>query len=798
MRMPRSTRTERTARAGLVLLLGIFVLGALLRRNHPGQVPLLDLWVFNAVYLVSVLLCLRYRSNRPGSVWAWRCVAAALLTTVLGNIYYTLITARMVDPPDFGVGDAFYLAAYPLSYIAVVLALRARVRRFLSSMWCDGVVTGLGVTAVVTAIPLGGLLTVTGTSTDKILADVAYPVADLLLLALLAAVAAVLGVHSDRTLVTAGAGLAVISGADVVYLVQSAAGTYAEGGLADSVQLLGVVLVAFGAGVRKQRGDAPAAETAAGVRPAIDPVAAGRMTGQIGHEDARVGWQVLALPAMATVSSVTLLAVSADGFPGGLARYLAGGSVLAALVRMFLTLREIRNLGDVHRQARTDDLTGLLNRRAFYEQCEQVVRTVAVHSPAALLILDLDRFKEINDSLGHAAGDELLVQVADRLRRHVRADDVLARLGGDEFAVLLPRTAERAALSLAAELGQALGDTFSLDTMSVHIETSIGVACAPVAATTRRELVRCADVAMYQAKTHRSGLVSYTAVDAEDSVERLRIIDELRRVIGLDARAGRLVVHLQPQILLASRGAASAAGVAGVAGVEALVRWDHPVRGLLRPASFLPAAQAAGLMGAVTDAVLDLSLAACRQWWDCGYQVPVSVNVSAANVHDQTLPAKVATALGRHGLPAPALVVELTEDTLMTDPGRARRVLEQLRLLGVKVSIDDYGTGYSSLAYLRNLPVDELKMDRAFTGGLVDDPAAAAIVRHTAQLAHALGLRLVAEGVEDCTTLEVIDRLGCDIAQGYHIARPMPADEMLAWLHRQTAPRPRAPLGSST
>jgi diguanylate cyclase (GGDEF)-like protein len=791
MRMPRSTGTEQTARAGLVLLLGIFLGSALLRRSHPGQVPLLDLWVFNAVYLLSVLLCLRYRSDRPGSVWAWRCVAAALLITVLGNVHYTLITARMVDPPDFGVGDAFYLAAYPLSYIAVVLALRARVRRFLSSMWCDGVVTGLGVAAVVTAIPLGGVLDVSRTSTDKILADLAYPVADLLLLALLAAVAAVLGVHSDRTLVTAGVGLAVISGADVVYLVQSAAGAYGEGGLADSVQLLGVVLVAFGAGVRQPRLDAPTAGAAVGLRPAIAPLA----PGQIGHQDARVGWQVLALPALATVSSVTLLAVSHDGFPGGLARYLAVGSVLAALVRMFLTLREIRNLGDVHRQARTDDLTGLLNRRAFYEQCEQVVRTVAAHSPAALLILDLDRFKEINDSLGHAAGDELLVQVADRLRHHVRADDVLARLGGDEFAVLLPRTAEQEALGLAATLGRALGDIFSLDTMSVHIETSIGVACAPAAATTRRELVRCADVAMYQAKTHRSGLVSYTAVDAEGSVERVQIIDELRRVIGLDARAGRLVVHLQPQILIAARGAA---GMAAVAGVEALVRWDHPIRGLLRPASFLPAAQAAGLMGAVTDAVLELSLAACRQWWDCGCRVPVAVNVSAANVHDQTLPAKVATALGRHGLPAAALVVELTEDTLMTDPARARRVLEQLRLLGVKVSIDDYGTGYSSLAYLRNLPVDELKMDRAFTGGLVDDPAAAAIVLHTAQLAHALGLRLVAEGVEDGTTLEVIDRLGCDIAQGYHVARPMPADEMLAWLHRRSAPRPRAPMSSST
>jgi len=230
-----------------------------------------------------------------------------------------------------------------------------------------------------------------------------------------------------------------------------------------------------------------------------------------------------------------------------------------------------------------------------------------------------------------------------------------------------------------------------------------------------------------------------------------------------------------------------------VVGVEALVRWEHPVRGLLHPGSFLAAAQAAGLMGAVTEVVLDLSLTACRGWWQAGHRMPVSVNVSAANVHDQTLPTKVARALERHGLPARALVIELTEDTLMTDPDRAADVLRQLRVLGVAVSIDDYGTGYSSLAYLRRLPVDELKMDRSFTVGLVDDPAATAIVRHTVDLAHALGLRLVAEGVEDQRALEIVTQLGGDVAQGYHIAPPMPADELFDWLTRHPAPTgPRA------
>jgi EAL domain-containing protein (putative c-di-GMP-specific phosphodiesterase class I) len=216
--------------------------------------------------------------------------------------------------------------------------------------------------------------------------------------------------------------------------------------------------------------------------------------------------------------------------------------------------------------------------------------------------------------------------------------------------------------------------------------------------------------------------------------------------------------------------------------MEALVRWEHPVLGELQPASFLAAARAAGLMDAVTGSVLDLALTACRTWWDQGYPVPVSVNVSAADVHDRTLPSKVGQALRRHGLPARALVIELTEDTLMTDPGRARGVLEQLRAQGVGVSIDDYGTGYSSLAYLRQLPVDELKLDRAFIRDLPDDPVAEAIVRHTVELAHALGLRLVIEGVEDDGTLEAIRRLGGDIAQGFRMARPMPLAALLRWL----------------
>jgi EAL domain-containing protein (putative c-di-GMP-specific phosphodiesterase class I) len=289
-----------------------------------------------------------------------------------------------------------------------------------------------------------------------------------------------------------------------------------------------------------------------------------------------------------------------------------------------------------------------------------------------------------------------------------------------------------------------------------------------------QELLRCADVAMYTAKSSREGVHVYVPDPHGGTGDRLRTMEELRTALDGD----ELVVHLQPQVSLVD---------GRVVGTEALVRWRHPTRGLLSPAEFLPAAEQAGLMRPLTDAVLELALAAAAQWWT-GQAVPVSVNLSAANVNDLDLPGKVAEALVRHRLPAAALTLELVEDTLMADPERGRTVLAELRRLGVRTSIDDYGTGYSSLAYLRRLPADELKLDRSLTADVGSDPRAAAIVEHTVALAHDLGLSLVAEGVEDDATAAVLADLGCDVAQGYAIARPMPVSDFLQWLGQSVRP----------
>lgn len=437
------------------------------------------------------------------------------------------------------------------------------------------------------------------------------------------------------------------------------------------------------------------------------------------------------------------------------------------------TLHEIRALHGVREEARTDELTGLPNRRALLERATDALASATAERPAALLLLDLDGFKEVNDSLGHSAGDDLLRLAGARLGRVLRTGDLLARLGGDEFAVLLTDTDLVAAERKAVELRQQLRDPFPVEGIRLHIGVSIGIASAPVPASTVSELLRHADVAMYGAKSSGSGVQVHVPDPAGAAFDRLHVMEALRTAVESD----QLRVHLQPQVALAD---------GRVVGVEALVRWDHPTRGLLMPGDFLPAAEQAGLLQSLADAVLELALTAAAGWWD-RHPVPVSVNLSAADVTDLDLPARVAAALRRAGLPPEALALELVEDTLLTNPQRARDVLSALRALGVRTSIDDYGSGYSSLGYLHRLPADELKLDRSLTAGVRTDPRAAAIVRHTVALAHDLGLSLVAEGVEDLAMARVLTELGCDVAQGFGIARPMPVEDFRSWLQLHAA-----------
>ncbi|MEU6175261.1 bifunctional diguanylate cyclase/phosphodiesterase [Streptantibioticus parmotrematis] len=417
-----------------------------------------------------------------------------------------------------------------------------------------------------------------------------------------------------------------------------------------------------------------------------------------------------------------------------------------------------------------DPLTGLPNRQWLLER----TWTALDHADrggvrAALVLIDLDRFRSVNDTLGHLAGDRLLLQIADRLRLALPRGAEAARLGGDEFAVLLPTCdsptrAQRVARSLVA----ALGSPLNLDGLTLVLEASAGVAVFPDHAGDAEGLLRRADVAMYEAKQDRSGVEVYEATRDGNTPDRLGLLGDLRRAID----HGDVELHYQPKVRFDGQ----------VAGLEALLRWEHPERGRVSPEEFIAIAESSGLMPQLTDYVLETALAQVARWRGMGIEVPVAVNVSPRDVHTPGFAGSVAARLARHGVPPGALQLEITEHVLLEEPQRAADTLAGLTGHGVKMSLDDFGTGYSSLVHLRRLPVSELKIDRSFVARLVVDTEDAEIVRCTVDLAHSLGLLVVAEGVEDDETWERLRDLGCDAIQGWLVAAAMPAEETTAWL----------------
>jgi diguanylate cyclase (GGDEF)-like protein len=393
---------------------------------------------------------------------------------------------------------------------------------------------------------------------------------------------------------------------------------------------------------------------------------------------------------------------------------------------------------------------------------------------AAVLLINLDRFKEINDTLGHRAGDELLRQIGPRIKLALPADGVIARLGGDEFAVLLPDVDGNGAVRVAGAIVDILQAPFRLDGFNLEVEASIGVAVYPEHSGDPEQLIRHADIAMDFAKGRNSGVEIYDAEQDRHSHRRLSLLSDLRSALG----NGEVVLFYQPKIDL---------GTGGVTGFEALVRWQHPEFGLIPPAEFVPFAEHTGLIKPLTSFVLRTALAQARVWTSAGRPTPVAVNLSARVLHDGAIAAEIEALLTEFALPADRLELEITESAIMADPNRAKRVLEQLHAMGILLSIDDFGTGYSSLAYLQGLPVSEVKIDRSFVMRVIDSPRDRVIVRSTIDLTRSLGLRSTAEGIEDEETLDWLRAAGCDQAQGYHIAMPMPVGEATAWLESHSA-----------
>ncbi|MDQ1512125.1 MAG: hypothetical protein QOG50_3969 [Actinomycetota bacterium] len=431
-----------------------------------------------------------------------------------------------------------------------------------------------------------------------------------------------------------------------------------------------------------------------------------------------------------------------------------------------------------------DALTGLPNRTLFHEQLEN---RLADERSVAVLLIDLDGFKEVNDTLGHALGDELLVEVGRRLRPLLGTPDLIARLGGDEFAAFMYAADEEQALARVDELLAKIREPFDIAGLDFDIDASIGVAMANDPALTAADLVRRADVAMYTAKEDRAGRALYSSDRDNYSAERLALAGRLRRGIA----DGELVLHYQPQLDLAT---------GDIVGVEALLRWDYPGRGLVSPDEFIPVAERTELIRPLTSFVFTAAIAQAAAWRRAGHDLNVSVNLSPRNLGEDDLVESIAHLLLLHNLPPSSLVVEVTETAVMASPDRAADVMRRLRAIGVKISIDDFGTGHSSLAYLTTLPNDELKIDRSFIRAMSTDPNAETVVRAIVDLAGSLRLDVVAEGVETANDAEALREIGCTTGQGYLFSKPLAADAMTAWLedHRSANQTARQPSSQAT
>jgi diguanylate cyclase len=435
---------------------------------------------------------------------------------------------------------------------------------------------------------------------------------------------------------------------------------------------------------------------------------------------------------------------------------------------------------ELERMALHDALTGLPNRTLLSNRIEHAIRSAQrTGDHMAILLLDLDRFKDVNDTLGHQVGDQLLTEVGPRLERPLRASDTVARLGGDEFAILLVGPTDlQMACRVAERVVEALRHPFAIQHLALEVGISIGVALYPEHGTTASELLQHADVAMYAAKRDQLGFVVYSAESDTHSVRQLTLTGELRRAIEDD----QLVLEFQPKI---------DARTAELAGVEALIRWEHPQHGSIRPDEFIHSAEQTGLIKPLTLWVLNAALRALQEWQQDGYDFGVAVNLSVKSLHDPQLPDVVRLLLQSWQQQPELLTFEITESALMADPATALTVLARISEIGCRLSLDDFGTGYSSLAYLQKLPIDELKIDRSFVVAMTRDHNAAVIVRSVVQLAKGLGLGVVAEGVESAEAFAQLRSLGCEHVQGFFFGPSMRVLDFRRWL--TTSPWARAP-----
>ncbi len=709
--------------------------------RHSGQTwPLIDNWLVDAFEVALALGCLAGALSRRTGRSVPLALGAGLLAWALGDIAW----AMEVSPSTPSVADALYLLFYPLAYLALLLFLRSHAGQISPSTWLDGAIAGLGAAAICTAFALDTILGAIHGTPASVTVNLAYPIGDLVLLALAIGVVVMVPQRPARLLLFA-TGCALMAIGDIVYLYQSSAGTYRVGTPLDLTWPAAMLAMSASVWIRSR--EAPRSS--------------------IAERSPR-----LVVVGFVSAACLVILVLGNVQHVNPLALGLAGATVMVAGARMALSLREQRALNETrHHQAVTDELTGLGNRRRLLDELERAVTALSLGDAEAdslaLLLIDLDHFKEINDSFGHQTGDALLRQIGPRIRQVVRHNDLVARLGGDEFAVLLHRADAYKAVTVAQRITTLLEEPIDVGTASLHVGASIGVALAPDHAQTAADLLRCADIAMYRAKNERGSFDVYEAA-LDNEADRFALIEDLRAAMA----GGSLALHYQPEIDLRT---------GEVVTVEAFLRWPHPTLGPIPPEHLLALAEESGLIHSLDAWVFEEAVADCARWWRDGHRVAVAVNLLATDLLDSSLPRRVSELLARAGIPPQALVLEITEGMIMADLTRSKRVIESLADSGILVSIDDFGAGFSSLSHLNDLAVGEVKLDRTFTSRLQLGESASRdedIVRSVIDLGHAHGLRVVAEGIERIGFIGVLAALGCDCGQGFAIQAPCPAAEI--------------------
>jgi diguanylate cyclase (GGDEF)-like protein len=700
--------------------------------------------VASALPIIPMLTRAR-RSPALGTAWRLMAMMAALNTTaLLIHIYHD---KSPWPSASLSLGDAVFLVSAVAFVVGLALLTQVKLRPVESSTRLDSAIAGLAAASVAGAFWLEPLLHPSG-GPLRVFVELTYPLCGLAMIGVVFA-GWILNRHrANRTtsLLLMG-GLCWIVGYDF-YLHERVTNTHAVEAVVVSTMLAGVWIISLAASVRDRR-----------------------------LSEARVGAGLSLISSMVPVLSgvISLGVIAATWHRFGrspVGALLAFVALILVICRMWITLREESSLvTSTKADARTDSLTGLPNRRSLLEEVESTLG-VDGQNPTGVILIDLDGFKEINDSLGHLAGDELLCVVGMRFQSVAIGRGVLGRLGGDEFAFVAPTNLEQELIGIARELLATLSGPHVLDGVSIHVGASMGVSVSTTTGSTAVELIRGADVAMYESKRMKAGVSVYRTNNDPNSREQLGLLADLRSAI----EAETLTVLYQPTLDMRT-------GL--VRGVEALVRWEHPELGMVYPETFIPMTERAGLMPQLTRAILVQAIAEAGRLDRLGHRLQMSVNISRYDLLDGELPDFIGKILSFHAFPAGRLTIEITESSLGSDPDRAARCVRNLRNRGIRISIDDYGVGYSSMSQLLDLSIDEIKIDKSFIVGLCSDSRAQAIVRSAVELARALGLSLVTEGIESEEVLQSLQLIGADIGQGFYIARPLARQELDDYLVSQ-------------